>query len=144
MTGVQTCALPILAPENFALEQWLEKMIAQNQGPDLALELHNDGNGFLHWSRPPNPDASRYPQRMQTLENLLRRHTWFTEGSSKDGANVGTLADGWLERYGVDAAVHEFNCQWAAGLGRTPLGRDWEKYGEGLARVFEEYFAAGE
>src|SRR6185369_2933935 len=43
------------APENYALEKWLEKMIASGQRPHLALELHNDGNGLLHISRPPVP-----------------------------------------------------------------------------------------
>jgi Zinc carboxypeptidase len=134
---------PHLAPENHALEQWIERMIAAGQKPDLALELHNDGNGKLHISRPPVADLDRHLKRMATLESLLRKHTWFTEGST--GAtfrNIGTLGDAWLERYAIDSLVHEFNCQWSAGLGRPPLGRDWERYGEGLARVFEEYFAA--
>lgn len=38
--------------------------------------------------------------------------------------------DGWLERFGVDAVVHEFNCQWIAGLGEAPLARHWVEYGE--------------
>lgn len=130
-----------LSPENHALEQWLESMIAQNQRPHLALELHNDGNGLLHWSQPRDATVSRYLERMQTLENLLRQHTWFTEGSRIDRSNVGTLGGGWLARYGIDALVHEFNCQWAVGLGRTPLGRDWERYGEGLVDVLNAYFA---
>jgi len=138
-------AVAQLAPENHALEQWLQKMIQAGQRPDLALELHNDGNGLLHLSLPPDPAQSGYLERMRILENLLRKHTWFAEGSRKETVrNVGTLADGWLERYGIDAVVHEFNCQWSAGLGRPPLGRDWEQYGEGLARVFDAYFEARE
>ena len=41
---------------------------------------------------------------MARFEALLRAQTWFTEGHT-DGAfrNSGTLGDGWLERYGVDA-----------------------------------------
>ncbi|MEW6159562.1 MAG: M14 family zinc carboxypeptidase, partial [Verrucomicrobiota bacterium] len=131
-----------LAPENHALEQWLEKMIADGLRPELALELHNDGNGLLHWSHAPERMAPRYRDRMQRLENLLRQHTWFREGSRKNRQNFGTLADGWVERYGIDALVHEFNCQWSAGLERTPLGADWEQYGGNLLRVFEDYFAA--
>ena len=30
--------------------------------------------------------------------------------------NSGTLGDGWLQRYGIDAVVHEFNCNWIEGL----------------------------
>lgn len=132
-----------LAPENAALEKWLEGMIAQGKAPHLAIELHNDGNGKLHISRPPVPNLEQHVERMRILESLLRRYTWFTEGST-DGAfrNSGTLGDGWLERFGIDAAVHEFNCQWIAGLQERPLGKHWKNYGEQLVLVFEDYFDA--
>lgn len=136
---------PRLAPENLALEQWLEKQIASGHAPHLALELHNDGNGLLHVSRPPVPNLDRSLKRMELLEQLLRKHTWFTEGSTKpEFRNSGTLGDGWLQRYGIDAAVHEFNCHWIAGLQRPPLGHDWEDYGANLATVFDEYFRKNE
>ena len=78
---------------------------------------------------------------MAVLEKLLRQHTWFTEGSTKPSFhNSGTLGDGWLERYGIDAAVHEFTCNWIAGLKDYATGRHWENYGEKLADVFYEYF----
>jgi hypothetical protein len=132
---------PVLSPENHALETWLERMIQRGQAPHLALELHNDGNGLLHISRPPVPNLNRYLNRMKTFEMLLRKHTWFTEGSTNASfRNAGTLGDGWLERYGIDAAVHEFNVNWIAGLKDYPMGRHWEQYGSQLARVFREYF----
>jgi Zinc carboxypeptidase len=132
---------PKLAPENYALERWLEKMIQTGQRPQLALELHNDGSGLLHISRPPVPQLPRYLERMAILESLLRQNTWFTEGSTKPSfRNAGTLGDGWLERYGIDAAVHEFNCNWIAGLKDYPSARHWQTYGEELADVFYEYF----
>lgn len=132
---------PRLAPENRALEQWLERMIQAGQRPHLALELHNDGNGLLHISRPPVPELPGYLERMATLEALLRKHTWFTEGSSRETfRNAGTLGEGWLERYHIDAAVHEFNCNWIAGLKDYPTARHWRTYGEELATVFYEYF----
>jgi hypothetical protein len=133
---------PKLAPENHALEQWLEGMIQAGQRPHLALELHNDGSGGLHISRPPVPDLPRHLKRMATLEELLRRQTWFTEGSTTASfRNSGTLGDGWLERYGIDAVVHEFNCNWIAGLKDYPSAKHWKTYGEQLATVFYEYFA---
>ncbi len=52
---------PVLAPENHALEAWLEGMIRRGQAPNLALELHNDGNGLLHISRPPVAGAGALP-----------------------------------------------------------------------------------
>jgi len=134
---------PQLAPEDAALEKWLEGMIKAGHPPHLALELHNDGSGQLHLSRPPVPDLTRYLQRMAILEELLRKHTWSTEGSTKAGTrNPGTLGDGWLERYGIDAAVHEFNCNWIAGLKDYPSARHWQTYGEKLATVFYEYFGS--
>ena len=132
-----------LAPENHALEQWLEKMIKAGQAPNLALELHNDGAGKLHISRPPVPGLDRHLARMATLEELLRRHTWFTEGSTGGSfRNSGTLGDGWLERYHIDAAVHEFNCNWIAGVKDYPSAKHWKSYGEKLATVLYEYFGA--
>jgi hypothetical protein len=131
---------PVLAPENYALEQWLERMARNGQSPHLALELHNDGNGQLHVSRPPVPELARYLKRMAALEELLRQHTWFTEGSTRESfRNSGTLGEGWLERYHIDAAVHEFNCNWIAGLKDYPSAKHWQSYGEKLATVFYEY-----
>ena len=130
-----------LAPENHALEQWLERMIKTDEAPHLALELHNDGGGRLHISRPPVPELPRHLERMATLEKLLRRHTWFTEGSTAGSfRNSGTLGDGWLERYHIDAVVHEFNCNWIAGLKDYPSAKHWKSYGAKLAEVFDEYF----
>ena len=132
---------PLLAPENYALEKWLEKMIRKNQRPDLALEMHNDASGQLHLSRPQVPQLTAYLERMGLFERLLRQHTWFTEGSTPASFhNAGTLGDGWLERYGIDAAVHELNCNWIEGLKDYPSARHWEEYGSTLAKVFYEYF----
>ena len=134
---------PDLAPENRALEAWLEGAIRRGRRPHLALEMHNDGNGKLHVSRPPVPDLDRHLERMKTLEALLRKHTWFTEGSTNAAfRNSGTLGDGWLERYGIDAAVHELNVNWIAGLNDHPSAAHWKRYGEQLTRVFDEYFEA--
>jgi hypothetical protein len=129
------------APENAALEGWLEKMIRAGKSPRLALELHNDSSGLLHLSRPATPELNQYLARMSVLEALLRRHTWFTEGSTKPSfQNSGTLGEGWLERYGIDAVVHEFNCNWIAGIGDYPSAQHWRDYGAKLAAVFYEYF----
>ena len=132
---------PDLAPENAALERWLEARIAAGRRPDLALELHNDGGGLLHISRPPVPQLDRHLARMKTFEELLRKRTWFTEGSTAPAfRNGGTLGDGWLQRYGIDAAVHEFNCNWIEGLKDYPSARHWMSYGGNLAEVFDDYF----
>ena len=135
---------PQLAPENYALEQWLGTMIHDGQPPQLALELHNDGNGLLHISRPPVPGLKEYLERMAVLEKLLREHTWFTAGSTQETfRNPASLGEGWLARFGIDAVVHEFNCNWIEGLKDYPSGRHWQDYGAGLATVFYEYFGCG-
>jgi hypothetical protein len=132
---------PELAPENHALERWLETTIAKGSPPHLALELHNDGNGQLHISRPPVAGLERHLERMKAFESLLRKHTWFTEGSTGETfRNSGTLGDGWLERYGIDAAVHEFNANRIAGINDYPSAQHWKDYGAGLTRVFADYF----
>ena len=134
---------PELSPENAALERWLDREIAAGRKPQLALELHNDGNGLLHISRPPIPLLEQHLARMKTLEALLRRHTWFTEGTTSPSfRNSGTLGEGWLLRFGIDAAVHEFNCNWIEGLKQPTSSAHWREYGAGLARVFYEYFEA--
>jgi hypothetical protein len=131
---------PRLSPENLALEKWLERQIVAGRKPSLALELHNDGNGKLHISRPPVADLDGYLLRMERLEQLLRKYTWFTEGSTSPAfRNSGTLGEGWLARFGIDAAVHEFNCNWIAGRNEPPLAKHWVEYGESLAKVFYEY-----
>jgi hypothetical protein len=132
-----------LAPENHALERWLEGMIRAGRKPHLALELHNDGGGKLHLSRPPVPGLEQYLDKMKAVETLLRRHTWFTEGSTQPSfRNSGTLGDGWLERYGIDAVVHEFHCNWIAGIEDYPSAKHWQDYGANLAKVFFEYFGS--
>jgi hypothetical protein len=134
-------AAAALVPENAALERWLEGMIAAGRSPHLALELHNDASGLLHISRPPVPQLDRHLARMAVLEELLRKHTWFTEGTTAAAfRNTGTLGDGWLERYGIDAAVHEFNCNWIEGVKDYPSAARWMAYGDKLPAVFHDYF----
>lgn len=131
-----------LAPENYALEQWLEKQISAGKKPHFALELHNDGGGRLHISRPPIPELPRHLARMELFEKLLRQHTWFSEGPTNSAfRNSGTLGEGFLVRYGIDAAVHEFNTNIIATLKEPPQARHWINYGENLATVFYDYLA---
>jgi hypothetical protein len=129
-----------LAPENAALEAWIERMIADGRRPDLVIDLHNDEAGKLNVSRPA-ADTAGYLQRMERLEALLRRHTWFTEGSTgKEFRNPGSIGEGLLERYGITACVLELNCNWIAGLKKPPEAADWQQFGDRLREVFFDYF----
>ncbi|MBS1607143.1 MAG: PQQ-dependent sugar dehydrogenase [Bacteroidetes bacterium] len=140
-----SAADPLLAPENRAVEGWLDEASRRGFLPELAIDLHNDAEGHLHLS-PPGSHRG-YLRDMHRLDSLLRRYTWYREGAiggdESAGAPISSIADGLLHRYGISAAVLEFNWEWAAGLGRTPLGKDWEEFGAGLARVFDEYFKTG-
>ncbi len=132
-----------LAPENYALESWVRRMSRSGSPPSFAMDLHNDEQGALHLSRPPIVQLDRHLARLKLFEELLRRHTWFTEGSTGSNArNPGTIGEGLLERYGIDACILELNCNWIAGLKQAPSGAAWEEFGRGLRLVFYEYFGA--
>lgn len=134
---------PVHAPENAALEAWLTSEIQASRRPTLALDFHNDGNGKLHLSRPEGRAGEKHLSRMAHLEECLRRHTWFVEGSTKPNfKNPGSLGEGFFERFGIDAAILEFNCNDIAGLKEPALGKHWVTFGEGLVRAFEAYFEA--
>ena len=116
-------------------------MVERGRRPDLLIDLHNDEEGGLHISRPLVENLGRHLDRMRLFEQLLRKHTWFTEGSS--GAsfrNPGTIGEGLLERYGIDACILELNANWIAGLKQHPSGKAWEQFGQQLREVFYEYF----
>ncbi|NLX95141.1 MAG: peptidase M14 [Rhodopirellula sp.] len=135
---------PTLAPENHALESWLEKMLAAGRRPELAIDFHNDASGKLHVSRPEG-DLEAYLARMKRFEELLRRHTWFSEGSTGSGyRNPGSFGEGLLERFGVTACVQELNANRIAALDDYPNSAHWKQFGAGLAEVSFEYFGGDE
>jgi zinc carboxypeptidase len=130
---------PAVAPENAALETWLATMATQGRLPHLAIDLHNDSSGKLHVTRL-NADLAEYLARMEVLEAVLRKHTWFTEGSRVSGNRTGTIEEGLVERYGIDACVLELNANWIAGLKDYPSARNWELFGAQLCEAFYHYF----
>jgi hypothetical protein len=131
---------PRLAPENFALETWLRRMIEQGRQPHLVIDLHNDGGGGLDISRLPLKNLEQYLEHMRLLERLLNKHTWFTEGSSGPSHRTPTsIGEGLQQRYSIDACILELNCNWIAGLKQYPSGEAWEQFGRQLREVFFEY-----
>ncbi|WP_050025050.1 M14-type cytosolic carboxypeptidase [Verrucomicrobium sp. BvORR034] len=136
---------PQLAPENAALERWLDAEIQAGRRPTLALDLHNDGNGLLHLSRPEGPEGEKHLARMLAFEKSLRAHTWFTEGSSKPSfRNPGSMGEGWFTRFGIDAAILEFHCNYIAGLKEPAMGKGWLAFGAGLAEAFDQYVSVNQ
>ncbi len=128
----------ILTPEKYAFESWLEMMISKGKKPQLAIDLHNDQGGNIHVNLP-SAANSLYISNMKKIENLLYKHTWFTEGPSHV-KNPGSFGEGLAKRYGIDAFVYELNYEWTAGLNKAPMGKDWELLGKQLAEVFYLYF----
>lgn len=131
---------PVLAPENAALEKWIEAMIGKGQLPNLAIDFHNDAYGNLHFPRPENDDArlEGYLVDLKRFEKVLRANSWFTEGSST-GISP-TIAGGLQKRFGIPACIHELNADWIAGLNDYPSAANWKKYGAQLSVVFYKYF----
>ncbi|WP_310586196.1 M14 family zinc carboxypeptidase [Telluribacter humicola] len=130
----------LIAPENYYLEKWLSRMVSENKKPDLAIDLHNDAGGNLHISRP-DGDITAYLANMEKLDGLLRKHTWYTEGSTKPSfRNPGTLGEGFMDRFGIEALVYELNYEWVEGLKKVPLAADWVSLGGMLPKVFYDYF----
>ena len=131
---------PAVSPENYALEKWIKEMIAKGKKPDLAIDLHNDREGNLHFS---HADANNkgYIENTQLFESLLYKYTWFTEGRKKEEfRNPGTIGEGLLQRYAMNAFIFELNFEWSAGLKKVPCATDWELLGSELRKVFMEYF----
>ncbi len=128
----------ILTPEKYAFENWLEMMISKGKMPQLAIDLHNDQGGNIHVNLP-NSENGAYTTNMKKIENLLYKHTWFTEGPSHV-KNPGSFGEGLAKRFGIDAFVYELNYEWIAGLNKAPMGKDWELLGKQLAEVFYLYF----
>ncbi len=130
-----------IAPENAALEAWLTSMVGQRKVPHLVIDLHNDNSGQLHVTRL-DIGLEKYLKRMDVFEAMLRKHTWFTEGSARSSHRTGTIEEGLVERFGIDACVLELNDTWIAGLNDAPSAEHWELFGAQLAEALYHYFAA--
>jgi zinc carboxypeptidase len=128
---------PSLAPENACLQRWLNDRQRENRLPQLAIDLHNDGVGQMHLGPHPG-DASGYQKRTARLEELMREYTWFREGS-KEETFRGSFGNGLIEIYGVDALIYELHSEWAMGLNRAPLHRDWQQLGASFVQVVDRY-----
>ena len=108
------------------------------------IDLHNDSYGKLHVSRP-NIHLENHLRNMEILEAALRRHTWFTEGSTGAGyRNPGTIGEGLLERFGITACVLELHANRIAGLDDYPSALHWKRFGAGLCEAFSAYFDAAD
>lgn len=132
--GLDKPADPVIALENYVMEQWFESMIKKGLKPHLGIDFHNDASGPLIF-KPPITNPEKYMDHMRTLERLLREKTWFREETIMSDPGGGIA-----ERYGIDWMVYELNAGWAEGLQKGPLSSDWKFLGEQLCGVFDGYF----
>lgn len=130
---------PVLAPENAVLALWFAEQHRLGRIPRLAIDLHNDDGGNLHFSHPAR-DPETFAALQARFEELLREHTWFTEGHTASGFhNAGTFGEGLSEQYGINAFIWELRATQADGLGRQPLAADWKQLGAAFVEVAARY-----
>ncbi len=164
--GMNLPADAILAPENYALETWLKKMIKKGMKPHVSIDVHNDRNGKLSFGNPSNVrkneyqsaamksmfsegylimdknvNLDQYNSNIRKFESLMYKHTWYTWMENtirKDATNSGNYN---VPRYNVDiSGILELNQVWINGLDKAPFGSDWELLGKQLTDVFYYYF----
>ncbi len=127
-------------PENYAVEEFIKNLIEKGNKPDFAIDFHNDLDGKIHISTP-EKDNSDYKENIAKFENLTKKYTWFTRGSYiSSSINPGTIADGLINRFGIDAIIFEFHAQWIEKLDKNANANDWQTFGRDLVNVFQQYF----
>lgn len=135
---------PILCPEKYAFEKFIESMVMNKKKPVLAFDFHNDDYGSISTSAHFKTD-SLFTRRMRVFEASLKKHTWFSENvrySWKEDTQSKSLVliqDGLYNRYGIEAMVYEFNTNWIPRLNKIPSIGDWNSLGENLNKVFYDY-----
>ncbi|OGV67439.1 MAG: hypothetical protein A3K19_15340 [Lentisphaerae bacterium RIFOXYB12_FULL_65_16] len=130
---------PHNAPENQALMEWLKARQRQGALPLLAIDLHDDDWGNLHVGRMGVDEG--YDRRIALLDQLMRKHTYYTEGMAK-GAGSSTFGDGLREIFGMDSVVYELNSNWLAAANCVPGSAIWREFGAQFARMLVEYVPA--
>jgi hypothetical protein len=130
---------PHNAPENRALMEWLTARQRRHALPVLAVDLHDDDSGNLHVGhKAPN---ERYDRHMALLDQMMRKHTYYTEGMAK-GLDTSTFGAGLLNILDMDSVVYELNSNWLAATQSVPGSRTWTEFGAQFARMLVEYLAA--
>ena len=135
---------PVLCPEKYALENFIQGLTDKGIKPALGIDLHNDDGGGIipatHYK-----DDAKFRENMELFEKLMRKHTSFSENVryswKTDGqadANV-SFENGLYERYGIEALVYELNANWIGTLNKMPSQNDWIEVGKNLNQVFYEY-----
>jgi Zinc carboxypeptidase len=125
--------LAVVAPENIALLEWLDRQQTAGTLPVLALDFHNDCNGGL--LIPAGDEV-----RLGILADSLRRHTFAPEtvisSPNKDGFAAGVHA-----QYGIAAATLEFNAKYIKNIEQLPTAAHWQQFGRDFLEVALEFIS---
>ena len=129
------------APENVCLYNWLIEKQKLNTLPIMAIDIHNDEDGRLHFHKS-NNDTENHKKRLLRFDEVLQKHTWVTEGNTGfDFINPGTIGEGLNEIFGIDSIIWELKADNVKGLNNRPaLHTDWIKLGTDFINVIKEYF----
>lgn len=130
----------IHAPENYALEQFISKLISQGRKPVLAIDFHNDNYGSLDLTKP-NDEDKEYIKKMELFWQELIKHTWFSNKLNKKEklSGSGIFYDGMYYKFNIDACVLELNADYIESLNKIPEASDWKDFGAKLNSVFYRY-----
>lgn len=138
--GLNKLADPKLAPENYAMEQWLAQLIKKGMKPDLAIDFHNDSGGPLFLAAH-TKGREKYFSHMQAFETLLRNESCFKDNKVlKAGPKSTTFEEGMMVQFGIEAVILELNVHQVNSQQKDPLSGDWILLGKQLCTVFNSYF----
>jgi hypothetical protein len=140
-----TMSDPVLCPEKYAFEKFIEGLLKGGIKPSLGIDFHNDDAGGINLATHSRSDTL-FIKRMQLFEKLLREKTTFSEELKYSWETQGQqespvlFENGLYKRYGIEALVYELNANWISNPGRMPTQDDWMRVGENLNEVFYEFF----
>lgn len=126
------------APENLAVIRWLEEHAKKDALPVFAMDLHDDDYGNIHVGET-GRDAA-FDERMQRLDALMRKYTYYTEGLAT-GISTGTFGAGLKAMFGFDAVIYELNTNWLSAVRAVPTDTTWREFGARFAAMLPEFSA---
>ena len=133
-------AVQTLAPENHALEGWLQRMAAAGTLPELAIDFHNASAGVIITSRKEKENAS-YIAHMRKYHALMKEQIPYTQKEKfVISQHTGGFSGGLVSRYNINACIHELSSKWLEDLQDYPSGKNWEQFGAHLCEVYYQYF----
>ena len=138
--GLNKIANKKLAPENYAMEQWLLKMIKKGMKPELAIDYHNDSSGSVIFGAA-SEGRETYVKNMNTFIELARKDTWFKDNPMYF-THTGSVSfsEGIISQFDIPSLVFELNVQQLNSDGKKPLSDDWILLGRQMCNVFDNYF----